>query len=229
MKTIGVLGGIGPQATMDFELRVHRVAQRLIPRRANSAYPPMVVMYMRHPPILFDESGRPLLPHVPEPRMLEAASRLGALADFIVITANGPHQFQEHIERASGRSVLSMRDLVVSEIEKRQCKHVGVVGLGRPEIYIEPLSKSGISVLLIDEALQASIDREVFRVMEGSNDHTSHAVAMEALTELRAGGAEAIILGCTEIPFMLGADAESPDLINPIQFLAEAAVVAAIS
>ncbi len=35
MKTIGVLGGIGPQATMDFEARVHRVAQRLIPQRLN--------------------------------------------------------------------------------------------------------------------------------------------------------------------------------------------------
>ena len=30
MKTIGVLGGIGPQATMDFEQRLHRVAKRLI-------------------------------------------------------------------------------------------------------------------------------------------------------------------------------------------------------
>src|SRR5262245_30993925 len=40
MKTIGVLGGLGPQATMDFEARVHRVAQRLIPPDKNCGYPP---------------------------------------------------------------------------------------------------------------------------------------------------------------------------------------------
>ena len=40
MKTIGVLGGIGPQATMDFEQRVHAVSQALIPQYANTGYPP---------------------------------------------------------------------------------------------------------------------------------------------------------------------------------------------
>jgi aspartate racemase len=47
MKTIGVLGGLGPQATMDFEQRIHRVAQQLIPPLGNSGYPPMVVYYCR--------------------------------------------------------------------------------------------------------------------------------------------------------------------------------------
>ena len=47
MKTIGVLGGLGPQATMDFEARVHAVSRRLIPGRGNGGYPPMVVYYHR--------------------------------------------------------------------------------------------------------------------------------------------------------------------------------------
>jgi hypothetical protein len=34
MKTIGVPGGLGPQATLDFEARVHAAAQRLIPQLA---------------------------------------------------------------------------------------------------------------------------------------------------------------------------------------------------
>jgi hypothetical protein len=42
MKTIGVLGGLGPQATMDFEQHVHRIAQQLIPAQGNGGYPPAV-------------------------------------------------------------------------------------------------------------------------------------------------------------------------------------------
>jgi RNA polymerase sigma factor (sigma-70 family) len=55
VKTIGVLGGIGPQATMDFERRLHRVAQRLLPQRGNTGYPPMVVHYHRRPPFVMGE------------------------------------------------------------------------------------------------------------------------------------------------------------------------------
>ena len=66
-KTIGVLGGIGPQATMDFEARVHFAAQRLVPQRENSGYPPMVVYYHRHPPILVNEDLSPRFPIRPDP------------------------------------------------------------------------------------------------------------------------------------------------------------------
>ena len=73
MKTIGVLGGISPQATMDFEQRLHAVAQRLIPQLGNLGYPPLVVYYHRGAPVLIDEQGHPLLPRRLDPRFLECA------------------------------------------------------------------------------------------------------------------------------------------------------------
>jgi aspartate racemase len=60
--------------------------------------------------------------------------------------------------------------------------------------------------------------------MEGreAKEHTEAARA--AVDELRARGANAVVLGCTEIPLLLGDEAEAPDLINPAALLAEAAV-----
>ena len=68
MKTIGVLGGLGPQATMDFEVRVHRESQRRIPPRQGCGYPPMIVHYHRHPPFRVDDDGHP---HVPREAALD--------------------------------------------------------------------------------------------------------------------------------------------------------------
>jgi hypothetical protein len=48
LKTIGVLGGLGPQATMDFESHVHLVAQRLIPPNANGSRTPVTSVLERH-------------------------------------------------------------------------------------------------------------------------------------------------------------------------------------
>ena len=62
MKTIGIIGGIGPQATVDLEMRIHKVAQQVLPQLQNGGYPPMIVEYYRHPPILLSENNLPVFP-----------------------------------------------------------------------------------------------------------------------------------------------------------------------
>jgi hypothetical protein len=114
VKTIGVLGGLGPQATMDFEARIHTVSQRLIPQRWGSGYPPMLVYYFRHSPVVLGDDFRPVFPAQPDPRLLDAAKRLGEWVDFLVITANAPHMFHEQIERAAECPILSMIEVTMS-------------------------------------------------------------------------------------------------------------------
>jgi len=62
MKTIGIIGGLGPQATVDLEMRIHKVAQQVLPQLQNGGYPPMIVEYYRHPPILLSENNLPVFP-----------------------------------------------------------------------------------------------------------------------------------------------------------------------
>jgi aspartate racemase len=224
VKTIGVLGGIGPQATMDFETRLHRVAQRLLPPSRNAGYPPMVVYYCRHAPILLNEDGTPRIPLRLDPRLLEAATRLGSLADFLVITSNGVHVFQPEIEQASGRRVLSMLDATLKEVQRRRWKRVGVLTLAEPLIYTDPLARLGIASETVDAELQAALVGAIFQVMEGRDDAASVAVARSAVAALRSRGVEGIILGCTEIPFLVREADDDATLINPLQLLAEAAV-----
>lgn len=224
MKTIGVLGGIGPQATMDFETRVHRVAQRLLPPSRNAGYPPMVVYYCRHAPILVNEDGAPQMPLRLDPRLLEAAKRLGSLADFLVITSNGVHLFQPEIEQASGRRVLSMVDATLREVQRRRWKRVGVLGMGEPVIYTRPLAELGIACEIADADARAALDGAFFQVMEGRSDAASVAIASSAVADLRSRGAEGVILGCTELPFLIREADEDASLINPLQLLAEHAV-----
>jgi aspartate racemase len=224
LKTIGVLGGLGPQATMDFEARVHRMAQRLIPPHGNSGYPPMVVYYYRHPPFIVNEDFTPQVPIQLDPRLLEAAKQLGALVDFFVITANGPHLLQEQIERAAGRKALSMIEVTLANIQHRRWSKVGVLGFGDPIIYTRPLGELGIAYETIDVELGAKLDAAVIKVMEGRDDAESAEIAREAIATLQAKNVDGILLGCTEIPLLLHEHADAPDLVNPTQILAEAAV-----
>ncbi|HUS13951.1 MAG TPA: amino acid racemase [Chloroflexia bacterium] len=229
MKTIGVLGGISPQATMDFEARLHAVAQQLIPQEGNRGYPPLVVYYHRNAPVVIDEHSLPLFPIQPDPAFLDAARRLGTWADFLVITANAPHLLQPAIEEAAGKPVLSMVTLVLDAVRQRGWTRVGLLGLGEPRVYQQPLEALGLAYEILPAAERAPLDQAIIALMEGRADAGTQAVARTAVASLRTRGVDGVVLGCTEIPLLLQDDAQAPDLINPIGLLAEAAVRRALA
>ena len=228
MRTIGVLGGLGPQATMDFERRVHSVAQRTLPQHVNTGYPPMVVLYHRRPPVVVEPDGTPRKPITLDPGLMDSARAIGAVADFLVILANLPHLIQPQIEQASGRKVLSMIDVTMEAVRARGWKRVGAVGLGIPTIYTDRFGPLGLSAETLAPEQTGPLDRAIFALMEGRETEASRKSAHEAIAALRARHVDGIILGCTEIPLLLGDAADAPDLLNPAQQLAEAAVAKAI-
>lgn len=229
MKTIGALGGLGPQATMDFEARIHAVSQQLIPPQQNRGYPPMVVYYYRHAPVILADDGSPVSPAQPDPRLLEAAKQLGSLADFLVIISNSPHRFRDQIEEASGREVLSLIDVTLADVKRRQLNKVGVLGLGQPTVYQTPLDRFGLACETLPAELRDKLNLAIFALMEGRAGPESSAIAREAVDFLRARHVDGIILGCTEIPLLLNEDTPAPDLLNPAQLLAEATVRQALA
>jgi aspartate racemase len=225
VKTIGVIGGIGPQATMDFEQRVHRRCQELVPQSLNSGYPPTVVYYCRFEPWAGrgdDERARP------NPKLLDAARYLGQVSDFIVITSNATHLFRPDVEEASGRPVLSMVDAVLDEIRARGAQRVGVLGFGYPRVYAEPLEREGIAVETVDGELRERLDDAIPKVFEGREDDDAVKAAHDAVAELRSRGVDLVVLGCTEIPLLLGDASDEPDLVNPLPLLVDATVTHAV-
>lgn len=228
MKTIGVLGGIGPQATIDFERRIHEAAQRILPQRANGGYPPLVTLFMRHPPVLVDAAWRPLSPLQIDPRVLDAAAQLGKIADLLVVPSNTPHLFRSELEAASGCPMLSIIDVTVAELKRRAVDEVGLLGLGLPQIYVERLEAEGIRFLPTAPSRRDRLDQAILSLMEGREQTADRDAARDAVAELRAAGAVCTILGCTEIPLLLGTDAEAEDLVNPGALLANAVVEAAV-
>ena len=226
MKTIGVIGGLGPQATMDFENLIHKASEKLIPQHENQGYPPMITWYLRHPPMKFKD-GHPQIPLEPHPHLLEVARSLGSQADFLVIPSNTPHLFLREIEEAAGCEVLSIVDLVIGECRKRSAKRVGVLAIGfalEHGLYQGRLVKENMSCEVISLEIATKLDKSIFAVMEGKSSPSDVSVATAAIQFLRDKNVDSIILGCSEVPLLIQQEENLKDLINPIQLLAEAAV-----
>jgi aspartate racemase len=230
MKRIGVLGGVSPQATMDFEARVHRLSQELIPQNFNTGYPPMVVWYHRRPPVRFGDDGRVIVPMQVDPQLVDGAAWLGKGVDFLVIPCNAAHVGLAEIKRAAGCPVLSMVDATLDEVARRGWQRVGVMGFhAAPPLYTDPLRQRGVHCETVDGTLQAGLDRGIQAVAEGREGPADTTAARAAVAALRAARVDGVVLGCTEIPLLLGDEAEAKDLVSPLALLAEAAVRRAIS
>ncbi len=227
MKTIGVLGGLGPQATMDFEAAVHRVSQKLIPQHSNEGYPPLVVYYFRQSPVVMPADGSmPTTRPSANPLLLEAAHRLGQLVDFLVITSNGVHNLQNEIEQASGRKVVSMVDAVMKEIQRRGLKHIGLVDF-RPSqlsVYVPRLNQAGLAWEYTPDALLRRLNQVARAVNEGHAGQPERETLLETMHYLRSKQVDGIIPACTEFPLALQESDKTGDVINPAHLLAESAV-----
>ena len=121
-----------------------------------------------------------------------------------------------------------MIDVTLDAVRTRGWKRVGVFGMGHPTVYTDRLAAMGIAAETLDPGQIGPVDRAIIALMEGRDTEASRRLAYEAVAALRARGVDGIILGCTELPLMLGAAADAPDLLNPAQLLAEAAVAKAI-
>lgn len=231
MKTIGILGGLGPQATIDFEARLHRVAQQLIPQQGNTGYPPVISWFFREPPALWPADSPPPTTLPPaNPRLLQAARSLGVHADFLVIPANGIHLWQTEIEAAAGKPIVSMVEAVLGEVGRRRWQRVGLVDF-RPaawSVYPRPLEQRGVAWVELPGAMQERLAGVMRAVGEGRSGAAEEAQVQHAVAHLRAEGVDGVILACTEFPLALSGASEA-DVINPAALLAEAAVRAAMA
>ena len=131
---------------------------------------------------------------------------------------------QKEIEQAAGRKVLSMIDVTLDEVKKRQWKKVGVIGYRNAMVYTSRLPDLGIGFETVSSELQLRFDAAVMKVMEGRDNMEERLLAMEMIGALKAKKVDGIIAGCTEFPLLLNAESPDEDILNPSKLLAEEAV-----
>ena len=161
--------------------------------------------------------------------MSEAGQKLAAAgADFLIIGANTMHLVLDEVRARVPVPVLSLLDALVEAIQARGFRTVGLLGtrftMEKP-FYREALARHGIEVLLPNAEDRAYVNRVIYdELVAGQIRDESRQGYLRVVEELRQRGAEAVILGCTEIPLLVGeADAGLP-LFDTTALHAEAAL-----
>lgn len=228
-KTVGVMGGMGPLATVDF----FGLLVRMTPADKDWNHLHIVIdnnprIPSRTRAILFDEES-------PVPYLIDGARRLAAMgAHLIVVPCNSASYFLAPVRAAVAVPVLDPVMATAEALRQSGARRPIVLGgmvTHRCELYGKALAGSAVAPLRPGDAQQDEVAALIEALKHGD---TSAAIVARTRAVIDAAmaeqGADSAILGCTEFGLIaeaLAAQAGAPPLFNSNELLARRALALA--
>lgn len=205
-KVIGILGGMGPEATADLFLKIIR----LTPASRDQDH---IRVIIDSNPKIPDRTAYILgKGEDPFPALLETALNLKkAGVNFIIMPCNTAHYFLERLEKETGLPFISIVDAAVEELKIKIASpaKVGILatdGTIKAEIYHKGLKREGFIPVVPSDEKQKVVMKCIYEGVKAGKISEAREWIKEPLKELANLGVKAMILGCTELPILVSGD-----------------------
>ena len=219
-KVVGVIGGMGPAATVDFMSKVIAMT----PAKIDQDHVHMIV---DNNPAVPDRqaalAGNGEDPGTVLADMARGLERSGA--DFLVMPCNTAHAWVDEIRAAVSIPLVSIIDETVAACaEHRVAGLLSTAGCLKSRVYQDGLAAGGKQVVLPTDDELAEIMSLVFRVKAGDQGEDLVAGMAAIANALVTRGADVVIAGCTEIPLVLEAARVGVPVVLSTDVLAAATI-----
>ncbi len=226
-KIVGVLGGMGPAATLDFFARV----LALTPAKTDQDHIRLIIDSNAQVP----NRNAAIAGTGPSPGPVLAEMARGlkrAGAELLVMPCNAAHAFLDEVRQATDLPVISIIDVTVAETLRRRAnvKRIGLLaaeGCINAGLYQRAFAAHGVDVVLPDADLRTRFMGALSRIKQGDLGDAEKADMRTVANALISNGAEAIVAGCTEVPLVLSDGDVAVPLISSTDCLALATIAAA--
>ena len=226
-KTIGILGGMGPEATLDCYSRIISNT----PAKTDQEH--LRVIIDSNPKVpdrtaaIIAEGQSPVPILVAGCRALQKAG-----ADFIIIPCVSAHFFLDEIQQQIALPILSIFDVVSETItsDHPQIKTVGLMGTTgtiNGGLFQKRLAVEGIETMVAGETQQSKVMAAIYDIKNSQPARSRAQITSDLVgvaDSLISKGARGIIAGCTEIPLALEQKHLSVPYFDALTILARAAI-----
>jgi len=212
MKTIGLIGGMSWESTVTY----YKIINETIKRELGGLHSAKILLYS----VDFDEIEK----YQSSGEWDKSAAVLGdaasnlekAGADFILICTNTMHKVADAVQKRISVPILHIAEVTADVLKSEGIEKVGLLGTKytmTQDFYKAKLIEAGIEVVIPDEAEVEMINDVIFnQLCLGIILEESRTKFVQAIEQLKAKGAQGVILGCTEIGLLI----EQKDSILPV-------------
>lgn len=224
MKTIGLIGGMSWESTIPY----YRIINETVKQKLGGLHSAKIVLVS----VDFDEIAQ----HQHAGNWTEAGRLLAKAArsveaggaDFILICTNTMHKLVDDVQAAVKIPVLHVVDVLVERLKQAGVRQVGLLATRftmEHEFYRGRIESHGIKVITPVLADRNMVHRVIYEELcMGQVLDSSRLAYRDVMRRLVEEGAEALVLGCTEIAMLVGQKDASVPLFDTTEIHARAAV-----
>jgi aspartate racemase len=207
MKTIGILGGLGPESTIEYYRGIIRALHSKTP---DSDYP-QIIIYSANMTELWKIIQTKRFDTLVTWLTEKIKSLHDAGADFAVIASNTPHIVFEEVKSRSPIPMLSIVEETCKKAESLGLKKCGLFGTGftmQSSFYQDYFSKKGISIVVPENDAQKYLNEKIFSELEEGiiKDQTRNQLLKIVKKMIETQSIDSLLLACTELPLILNKD-----------------------
>ncbi len=205
MKKIGIIGGLGPEATVDY---YNAIINRYKEINNGSLNYPEIIIYSVNMDFFIDKVKLGKYDEAIDYLSigLNALERAGA--DFIAISANTPHLFFYELQKRISVPMISIVEATARKVKKTGLKKVGLIGTlftMDNDFFSNVFKQYEIEIITPNDEDKEFINQKLFTEIELGifKDETRRELENKILKMQKESEIEGIILGCTEFPLIL--------------------------
>ena len=230
MKTIGLLGGMSWESTASYYKAINEGVKSTL----GGLHSAKICLYSVGFNEIEKHQHKGQWDHTAEILSRAALSVQAGGADFLLICTNTMHKVAEQIERSLSIPILHIADATAEALKGDGVQRVGLLGTKftmEQDFYKKRITdKYAIEVLVPSEQEQNIVHDVIYNELcLGKINPASKIQYLDVIHNLHANGAEAVILGCTEIGLLIQQDDTNVTLYDTTEIHANRAVEMAVS
>ena len=223
-RTPGIIGGMGPAATCDLMMKVIAMTDAADDQHHIHTLVDLNTDVPDRTAAILNDGADPM------PQLIASAKRLEAAgANFLCMSCNTAHYFHERLSKHVGIPILNMPQESARELKRRGVRKVGLLatdGTIKTGVYHKFLKAEGIDVVVPSPENQKTVMHLIYGCVKKNvpvSEYPREAVA-KTIADLKAQGAEAYLMACTELPIAFEALGYKDGFVDPTAVLAKAII-----
>jgi aspartate racemase len=204
MKKIGIIGGLGPEATIDYYTQIIDAFKN----DSGDLNYPEIIIYSVNLSVFIGLMKEKKYDRVTSLLLEKIEGLKSAGAEFAALSANTPHLVFDSIKEKSGIPLISIVEATCEECIKKGLKRTGLIGTGftmNASFFPDVFNRRGLEVVMPEKEDKELIDYKVFSEIElGIFKEDTRRYLIGIIEKMvREQHIDSMILGCTEFPLIL--------------------------